>query len=138
MTEPARDELIHAALDAQQRAYCPYSNFPVGAAVRTASGKIFQGVNVENVSYGLTICAERVAAAAAVAAGEREFTDIAVVSNGGATPCGACRQFLAEFNPNLRIIMVDALHQDHGYQSSLAVLLPSRFDKSKLDSGRRG
>jgi cytidine deaminase len=136
MTEPARDELIRAALDAQQRAYCPYSNFPVGAAIRTASGKIFQGCNVENVSYGLTICAERVAACAAVAAGEREFTDIAVVSNGGASPCGACRQFLAEFNPNLRIIMVDALHQDHGYQSSLAVLLPGRFDKSKLDSGR--
>ena len=138
MTEPARDELIHAALDAQQRAYCPYSNFPVGAAIRTASGKIFQGCNVENVSYGLTICAERVAACSAVAAGEREFTDIAVVSNGGASPCGACRQFLAEFNPNLRIIMVDALHQDHGYQSSLAVLLPGRFDKNKLDSGRRG
>lgn len=138
MTEPARDELIRAALDAQQRAYCPYSNFPVGAAIRTASGKIFQGCNVENVSYGLTICAERVAACSAVAAGEREFTDIAVVSNGGASPCGACRQFLAEFNPNLRIIMVDALHQDHGYQSSLAVLLPGRFDKNKLDSGRRG
>jgi cytidine deaminase len=137
MTEPARDELIRAALDAQQRAYCPYSNFPVGAAIRTASGKIFQGCNVENVSYGLTICAERVAACSAVAAGEREFTDIAVVSNGGASPCGACRQFLAEFNPNLRIIMVDALHQDHGYQSSLAVLLPGRFDKNKLDSGRR-
>jgi cytidine deaminase len=138
MTEPARDELIRAALDAQQRAYCPYSNFLVGAAIRTASGKIFQGCNVENVSYGLTICAERVAACSAVAAGEREFTDIAVVSNGGASPCGACRQFLAEFNPNLRVIMVDALHQDHGYQSSLAVLLPGRFDKNKLDSGRRG
>jgi cytidine deaminase len=137
MTEPARDELIHAAIDAQQRAYCPYSNFPVGAAIRTASGKIFQGCNVENVSYGLTICAERVAACSAVAAGEREFTDVAVVSNGGVSPCGACRQFLAEFNPNLRIIMVDALHQDHGYQSSLAVLLPGRFDKNKLDSGRR-
>jgi cytidine deaminase len=138
MTDLARDELVHAALDAQQRAYCPYSHFPVGAAVRTASGQIFQGVNVENVSYGLTICAERVAVAAAVTAGELEFTDIAVVSNGGASPCGACRQFLAEFNPNLRIIMVDSLHQDHGYQSSLAVLLPSRFDKAKLDSGRRG
>jgi cytidine deaminase len=138
MTEPARDELIHAAIDAQQRAYCPYSNFPVGAAIRTASGKIFQGCNVENVSYGLTICAERVAACSAVAAGEPEFTDVAVVSNGGVSPCGACRQFLAEFNPNLRIIMVDALHQDHGYQSSLAVLLPGRFDKNKLDSGRRG
>jgi cytidine deaminase len=137
MTEPARDELIHAALDAQKRAYCPYSNFPVGAAIRTASGKIFQGVNVENVSYGLTICAERVAASAAIAAGENEFTAIAVVSNGGVTPCGACRQFLAEFNPSLRIIMVDAHHPDHGYQSTLEQLLPSRFDKNKLDAGKR-
>ena len=75
MTEAARDELIHAALDAQKRAYAPYSNFPVGAALRTASGKIFQGCNVENASFSLTICAERVAAAAAVAAGDREFVD---------------------------------------------------------------
>jgi cytidine deaminase len=137
MTEPARDELIHAALDAQTRAYAPYSNFPVGAAIRTASGKIYQGANVENVSYGLTICAERVAAGTAVAAGDREFTAIAVVSNGGVSPCGACRQFLAEFNPNLRVVMVDSLQQDHGYQATLDQLLPSRFDKSKLDAGKK-
>ncbi len=137
MTEPARDELIHAALDAQKRAYAPYSNFPVGAAIRTASGKIYEGANVENVSYGLTICAERVAASTAVAAGDRDFTAIAVVSNGGVTPCGACRQFLAEFNPNLRVVMVDSLQQDHGYQATLDQLLPSRFDKSKLDSGKK-
>src|SRR3954452_18888106 len=101
MNAAERDELIRSALDAQKRAYCPFSNFPVGAALRTASGRIFQGVNVENVSFGLTICAERVAAGAAVAAGEREFTAIAVVSRGGVSPCGACRQVLAEFNPNL-------------------------------------
>ena len=137
MTQPARDELIHAALDAQQRAYCPYSNFAVGAAIRTASGKIYQGCNVENASYGLTICAERVAAGAAVAAGDREFSVIAVVSPGGVSPCGACRQFLAEFNPNLRIVMVDSLEQDHGYQATLDQLLPSRFDKSKLISRKQ-
>jgi cytidine deaminase len=137
MTEPARDELIHAALDAQQRAYCPYSNFPVGAAIRTASGKIYQGANVENVSYGLSICAERVAASAAVAAGDREFTAIAIVSRGGVTPCGACRQFLAEFNPTLRIVMVDSQHPDHGYQSTLDDLLPNRFDKSKIEMEKR-
>src|SRR5436853_957708 len=102
------DELVQSALDAQNRAYCPFSNFPVGAALRTASGRIYQGVNVENVSFGLTNCAERVAAGAAIAAGEREFTAIAVVSRGGVSPCGACRQVLAEFNPNLPSIMGDA------------------------------
>ena len=131
MTEPNRDELIRAALDAQQRAYAPYSNFLVGAAIRTASGKIFQGANVENASFSLTICAERVAAASAIAAGERDFVTIAIVSRGGAPPCGACRQFLAEFNPALRIVMVDSEEQGHGYQSTLADLLPNRFVKVK-------
>ncbi len=134
MTEPARDELIHAALDAQKRAYAPYSNFPVGAAIRTAGGKVYTGANVENASFGLTICAERVAAAAAVSAGDREFVTIAIVSRGGATPCGACRQFLAEFNPTLRIVMVDSEHLDHGYQSTLDDLLPNRFVKAKPSS----
>src|SRR3954454_8185019 len=95
------DELVKSALDAQTRAYCPFSNFPVGAALRTAGGRIYQGVNVENASFGLTICAERVAASTAVANGERQFTSLAVVSRGGVSPCGACRQFLAEFAPNL-------------------------------------
>lgn len=128
MNPPPREELIRAALDAQQRAFCPYSNFPVGAALRTASGRIFQGVNVENASYGLTICAERVAASAAVAAGEREFAHIAVVSRTGVSPCGACRQFLAEFNPNLPIVMVDSLKPDDIYETTLDLLLPGRFE----------
>jgi cytidine deaminase len=128
MNAAERDELIRSALDAQMRAYCPFSNFPVGAALRTASGRIFQGVNVENVSFGLTICAERVAAGAAVAAGEREFTAIAVVSRGGVSPCGACRQVLAEFNPNLPIVMVDSLKPSEGHHATLDRLLPSRFE----------
>jgi cytidine deaminase len=131
MTDSERDELIRSALDAQKRAYCPFSNFPVGAALRSASGRIYQGVNVENVSFGLTICAERVAVGAAVAAGEREFTAIAVVSRGGVSPCGACRQVLAEFNPNLPIIMVDSLKPDEGHQATLDRLLPSRFEGLK-------
>jgi cytidine deaminase len=122
------DELVQSALDAQTRAYCPFSKFPVGAALRTASGRIFQGVNVENVSFGLTICAERVAVGAAVAAGEREFTAIAVVSRGGVSPCGACRQVLAEFNPNLSIVMVDSLKPGEGHRATLDRLLPSRFE----------
>ena len=123
-----RYELIQAALEAQQRAFCPYSNFPVGAAIRTGSGKIYQGVNVENASFGLTLCAERVAAAGAVAAGDREFVAIAVVSQGGVTPCGACRQFLAEFNPALPIVMVDPQRPTEIEQTTLDVLLPSRFE----------
>lgn len=121
-------ELVQSALDAQQRAYCVYSNFPVGAALRTASGRIYQGVNVENASFGLTICAERIAASAAIANGDREFTAIAVVSRTGVSPCGACRQFLAEFNPKLPIVMVDSLKPDVIHHATLDQLLPGRFE----------
>ena len=128
MTDAQRDELIRAALDAQQRAYCPFSNFPVGAALRSTSGRIYQGVNVENISFGLTNCAERVAIGTAVAAGEREFTAVAVVSRGGVSPCGACRQVLAEFNPNLEIIMVDSANPGTVHHATLNQLLPARFE----------
>jgi cytidine deaminase len=128
MTDSDRDALIQSALDAQQHAYCPYSDFPVGAAIRTASGKTFQGCNVENGSFGLTICAERVAAGAAVAAGEREFAAIAVVSRGGVSPCGACRQFLAEFNGKLPIVMVDSLDPSKVQETTLDTLLPCQFE----------
>src|SRR5688572_25993594 len=119
MTPSERDELMQAALEAQQGAYCPYSDFPVGAALRTASGLIYRGVNIENASFGLTICAERVAASSAIAAGDRDFMAIAVVSRGGASPCGACRQFLAEFNPNLLIVMVDSLRANEIRETTL-------------------
>jgi cytidine deaminase len=128
VTNSDRDELVRSALEAQTRAFCPYSNFPVGAALRTSSGRIFQGVNVENASYGLTICAERVAASAAVAAGEREFMQIAVVSRSGVAPCGACRQFLAEFNPDLPILMIDSLNPNVIREMTLTELLPGRFE----------
>ncbi|MGD9635750.1 MAG: cytidine deaminase [Pirellulales bacterium] len=131
MTQPENAdeaELIRAALDVQQKAYAPYSNFHVGAAIRTASGKIYQGANVENASFGLTICAERVAATAAVAAGEREFTGVAVVSRGGVSPCGACRQFLAEFAPTVPIVMIDSEKPGVVHRSTLAELLPGRFE----------
>ena len=128
MTIENEPELIQSALDAQKRAYCVYSNFPVGAALRTASGRIYLGVNVENASFGLTICAERVAASAAIANGDREFTAIAVVSRTGVSPCGACRQFLAEFNPNLPIVMVDSLQPNVIHHATLDQLLPGRFE----------
>jgi len=122
------DELVNSALEAQKRAYCPFSSFPVGAALQTASGRIYQGVNVENASFGMTMCAERVAVGAAVAAGEKEFTAIAVVSRGGVSPCGACRQVLAEFNPNLPIVMVDSLKPAEVRRATLDELLPGRFE----------
>ncbi len=128
MTPIERDELVAAALDAQLRAYCKYSDFPVGAALRTASGMVFQGVNVENASFGLTICAERVAASNAVAAGEREFMAIAVATRTGVMPCGACRQFLAEFNPDMLIVTVDSLNPRDIRETTLGKLLPGRFE----------
>src|SRR5438874_3586889 len=99
-------DLIGSALKARLQAYAPYSKFAVGAAVRCKSGAVFAGSNIENISYGLTICAERVAIGSAVATGEREFVAIAVVADTiePIAPCGACRQFLAEFSPDLVIV----------------------------------
>ncbi len=101
-----KTQLFEAALEARGRAYAPYSRFAVGAALLTASGAIFTGANVENVSLGLTICAERAAVSAAIAGGEKDFVAIGIVSDSEepAVPCGACRQVLAEFNPTMTII----------------------------------
>ena len=100
------DGLIRSSLKGRLRGYVPYSKFAVGAAVQCKSGAVFAGSNIENVSYGLTICAERVAIGSAVAAGEREFVAIAVVADTiePIAPCGACRQFLAKFSPDLVIV----------------------------------
>lgn len=122
-----REALIAAALAARSRAYAPYSHFAVGAALLTAGGEVFTGCNVENCSYGLTICAERTAACAAVAAGRREFAALALALSGGGTPCGACRQFLAEFAPVLPIVIVDADAPRRISETTLEALLPGRF-----------
>jgi homotetrameric cytidine deaminase len=118
-------DLIRSALDARLRAYAPYSKFAVGAAVQCKSGAIFTGSNIENISYGLTICAERIAIGSAVAAGEREFVAIAVVADTTEpiVPCGACRQFLTEFSPDM--IIVSATVSGDRKVESLSHLLPS-------------
>jgi cytidine deaminase len=117
-----RDALVEAAWDARQRAYAPYSNFAVGAALLADDGRIFGGCNVENLSYGLTNCAERVAIGAAVAAGVRNFVAVAVVADTGVpiSPCGACRQVLAEFGVP-RVILAN---RSECLEFSLEELLP--------------
>jgi cytidine deaminase len=123
-----RQELIDAALAVRQNAYAPYSKFLVGAAVLTEDGTIVTGTNVENASYGLTICAERIAAGAAVAAGHRRLLAVAVATTGGASPCGACRQFLAEFGGSMQIFQVDADRPTEIIATSLDLLLPAQFE----------
>ncbi len=95
--DPLYDELVKSAADARERAYAPYSHYPVGAALLGKSGRIYTGCNVENASYGLTVCAERTAILKAISEGEHEFEAIAVITTNGGSPCGACRQVLFEF-----------------------------------------
>jgi cytidine deaminase len=120
-------ELIEIARQAQKNAYAPYSNFKVGAALLSSQGKVFTGVNVENGSYGLTICAERGAIAKAVSEGHLKFARIVVYSNCSppATPCGACRQVLNEFSPDMQVICVN--NQNEINRFDLSHLLPESF-----------
>lgn len=123
-------ELYRIANDVKENAYAPYSGFRVGAALLTRSGKVYTGVNVENASYGATLCAERGAVAKAVSEGEREFQAIAIASSEGeAMPCGICRQVLMEFAPDLRVITGD--EEEHLRSFSLQELLPGAFSLQK-------
>ncbi len=128
VTTKQRDRLIRAAKTVRKRAYAKYSKFRVGAAVLTKSGEVFAGCNVENASYGLTLCAERAAVANAVAAGQRRFRAMALVLSGGGAPCGACRQFLGEFCDDLPIFILDVDAPGNVRKVSLNKLLPARFD----------
>ena len=123
-------ELIALATEARLKAYAPYSHYLVGAALLTASGKVYTGANVENASYGLAICAERTAAVKAVSDGERDFVSIAVVTENGGTPCGACRQVLNEFGPEMRVLIADAT--GHYQALRLSELLPASFGPAQL------
>ncbi len=124
--------LIKLATAAREKAYAPYSRFRVGAALLAKSGKVYTGCNVENASYGLTVCAERVALFRAVAEGEREFEAIAIVTEKGVSPCGACRQVLREFGRGLRVIVADTRGNRREY--TLAELLPDDFKPEDLQS----
>jgi cytidine deaminase len=126
-----KDKLIQRAKDAWERAYAPYSNYSVGSAVLTESGEIFDGVNIENAVYPLTICGERVAIFKAVSEGHRSFKAIAVVTRNGGTPCGSCRQVMAEFGLDTLVLIADTsgqLLQEY----TVAELLPKSFGEADL------
>jgi cytidine deaminase len=132
-TEEARF-LIDVANEARRRAYAPYSNYPVGAAVRTKSGRIFTGVNVENAAYPTTMCAERIAIYKAVSEGEREFDVIAVVTPNGGSPCGGCRQVMAEFGLET-IVLIGNGEGEILDQTTVNGLLPGAFTPAHLTKG---
>jgi cytidine deaminase len=116
-----------AALAARSRAYAPYSRFQVGAAVLTDTGEVYSGCNVENASFGITICAERVTLSTAVAAGFRQFRAIAVCAHPLASPCGSCRQFIVEFGEQIEVLSFDAEAPELEKRWSSAELLPDLF-----------
>ena len=132
LTEEKRQDLIVRAMQARLNAYAPYSNYQVGAALLTKTGKIFTGVNVENAAYPDSICGERSAIFSAVSAGEREFEAIVVATRNGGTPCGSCRQVLSEFGLDIEVLLVDedgTLVQ----QNTVRDLLPGAFLPQDLD-----
>jgi cytidine deaminase len=134
MDPTQQNKLVQAAILARENAYAPYSGYDVGAALLTKSGKIFTGANVENAVYPLTICAERSAIFSAVSQGERTFSAIAVVTENGVAPCGSCRQVLAEFGPDILVIIAKTtgvvVDEVKVYE-----LLPNTFSAKDLPGG---
>ena len=127
--EAAINVLIEVASNARKNAYAPYSGYPVGAALLTASGNVYAGCNVENAAYSVTICAERAAVVKAISEGERDFDAIAVVTADGGTPCGECRQFLREFGADIAVIVADT--DGHFSLTTVGELLPKAFTLGK-------
>ena len=126
LTDEERRALLELANEARRRAYAPYSNYPVGAVLRTKSGRLFTGCNVENAAYPTVMCAERVAIFKAVSEGEKEFEIIAVATSNGGSPCGSCRQVMAEFGLDTVVLIGDGegrLVQE----TTVGELLPGAF-----------
>lgn len=130
-TKQEKQELINLANTARQHAYVPYSKYPVGAALRTKTGRIFTGVNVENAAYPQTMCAERVAIFKAISEGEKEFEAISVVTENGGSPCGGCRQVMAEFGLNTIVLLANG-KGEFLKEMTVKELLPEAFTPDKL------
>ncbi len=126
-----REKLIATARNAREWAYAPYSHYAVGAALLTAGGRIYDGVNIENAAFPTGICAERVAIFKAVSEGEREFSAIVVMTDNGGTPCGSCRQVMAEFGLSTQVLIVDTTGNVH-IDTTVAELLPEAFRPEDL------
>src|SRR5690348_12109313 len=133
LTQQDKQSLIDLANIARQRAYAPYSDYPVGSSLRTRTGRIFTGVNVENAAYPQTMCAERVAMFKAVSEGEKEFEVITVVTNNGGSPCGGCRQVMAEFGLDTIVILADG-DGKIVQETTVGGLLPEAFTPKHLET----
>jgi cytidine deaminase len=133
LTDNEKQSLIDLANAARAHAYVPYSKYPVGAALRTKTGKIYTGVNVENAAYPQTMCAERVAIFKAVSEGEKEFEVIVVATDNGGSPCGGCRQVMAEFGLDTIVLMADG-KGNLVKETTVKELLPEAFTPEKLKS----
>ena len=131
LTIEEKQSLIDLANAARQRAYAPYSNYPVGAALRTKTGRMYTGVNVENAAYPHTMCAERVAIFKAISDGEKEFEVISVVTDNGGSPCGGCRQVMAEFALDMIVLMADGSGKLIK-ETTVSELLPEAFTPNHL------
>jgi len=132
LTNEMQKKLIEQAVEAWHKAYAPYSGYSVGAALLTESGEIYEGINIENAVYPLTICAERVAVFKAVSEGRKKFQAIAVVTKNGGTPCGSCRQVLAEFGLETLVLIADTSGELKNTYT-VAELLPQSFGNADLE-----
>ena len=133
LIDEERRALLELANEARRRAYVPYSNYQVGAALRTSSGRIYTGCNVENAAYPTSMCAERVAVYKAVSEGDRKFEVIAVVTPNGGSPCGGCRQVLAEFGLETLVLIADG-NGKLVKETTVGGLLPGAFTPKDLEN----